>query len=672
MPKSAKKPAQTTQAVPMLDVRAAPVADSYDESSRTVDFVASTGARGLRRRFWGEDYYEELAISEEAIRLERLNNGAPFLNSHNSWSVSNVLGSIQRSWIEDDKLMIRVKFSQRDEVQPILQDIRDGVLPHVSVGYQVHEYDVTEKVGEIDIRRAVDWEPVEVSLVPIGFDDGATVRSSDEHVSQAIINRSPGATEGGTGMSTKRKKEQVPAATGAEGNEDLDTRAAGEGNEGADNRTSPAATPEPSPTDVRAAASAAAEEAVRNERARVTEIRRAVRTARLPDDFADTMINDGVSVEDAQKRIIEEWGKQDTSEETSVIRSGIDNEVVGKMREAVVDALAYRAGAADKVGEGAEFQGMTLLRVCEELVVRQGVSVRGMSPMELAGRALSTSDLAFIAGSLTNRTLLSGYESAPRTFVGVFRQGTAQDFRDINRVRLSGAPGLEKVEEGGEFKYGSVSDEKETYKLATYGKILSFTREAIINDDMDALVRIPTLFGRAAADLESELVWGVITANAALQDGTALFHSDHGNLGSAAAISVASVGAARAAMRKQLGMEGRLINVQPRHIIVGADKETELDQFMTSITPDTQGNAIPQSMRSLNPVIEPRLTGTSWYIAADYMQVDTIEYSYLNGSQGVYLETREGFNRDGIEIKARHDFAAKAIDYRGLYRNPGA
>ena len=66
---------------------------------------------------------------------------------------------------------------------------------------------------------------------------------------------------------------------------------------------------------------------------------------------------------------------------------------------------------------------MTLLRLCEDLLTRQGVNVRGLAPYELASRALSTSDLANIAGSVFNRTLLSGYESGQRTFVGVFRQG---------------------------------------------------------------------------------------------------------------------------------------------------------------------------------------------------------------------------------------------------------
>jgi len=627
---------------PMLDVRAAFVPASFNEESRTVEFVASTGARGLRRRLWGEDYYEELDVAESSIRMDRLNNGAPFLNSHSQWDVSDVLGVVERAWVENGELMIRVKFSQRDEVAPILQDIRDGVLRHVSVGYFVHKYEITEQSGELDVYRATDWEPAEVSLVPIGFDDRAVSRSAERSTQVEII-PAHGATAKEVTM-TDEVRSEAPVE-----------------------ESQPAVVEERS-IDVEAVA----QEAINQERSRVAEIRKAVRTARLSDTVADSLIDEGVSVDAARARIIDQIGQQDTSEESSTVRAGVDHGVVENMRGAAVDALLHRGGYG-KVEQGNPFAGMSLLRLCEDLLVRQGVNVRGMSSMDLASRALSTSDLANIAGAVFNKTLLAGYESSPRTFVGVFRQATANDFRDINRVRLSGAPALEEVKESGEFKYGKVSDEKETYSLATYGKILPFTRQTIINDDMDALTRVPMLFGRAAADLESDIVWAILTDNDALSDGVALFHANHSNLqGSGGDISTTTVGAARAAMRAQTGLEGRLINVMPRHIIVGAAGETELDTFLSDITPATQANAIPTSMQRLNPVVEPRLTGNAWYLAADFNQVDTIEYCYLNGNQGVYVETREGFNMDGIEIKARHDFAAKAIDYRGLYKNAGA
>jgi len=647
--------------VPMLDFRAAPVPESLNEESQTVDFIASTGARGLRRS-WRGDYYEELEVSESAVRLGRLQNGAPFLNTHSSWSSSDVLGVVERAWIESGNLMVTVRFSQRDSVAPIFQDIKDGILRHVSVGYMVHEYAVTEKEGELDVRVGVDWEPMEVSIVPMGFDDAAVSRGAEKEVSQAKITYrvSGPITTGGANMPTpkKRKQETAPA--------DTDTP---------DNENQPAGVSEAEATRIaQEAATTAANDATTAERQRVTDIRSAVRAGKLGDDFADGLINEGVSIDDAREKIIEAFADAGDSEDTFGIRSSVDGDIVADIREGASNALLHRASPdVELTDQGREFGNMSLLRLCEDLLQRQGVNVRSLSSHEIASRALSTSDLANIAGSVVNRTLLQGYESGTRTFVGVFRQGTAVDFRDINRIRLSGAPSLEEVKEGGEFKYGKVTDEKETYSLATYGKILPFTRQMIINDDMDALTRVPMMFGRSAADLESDIVWAIVTANAALQDGVVLFHADHSNLaGSGGAISVTTVGAGRAAMRVQTGMEGRLINVMPKFLIGGADAETVIDQFLTAITPNTQANAQPSVMRSLAPVIEPRLTGNAWYLAADYNQVDTIEYSYLQGNQGVYLETKQGFDIDGIAIKARHDFAAKAIDYRGLYKNAGA
>ena len=77
----------------------------------------------------------------------------------------------------------------------------------------------------------------------------------------------------------------------------------------------------------------------------------------------------------------------------------------------------------------------------------------------------------------------------------------------------------------------------------------------------------------------------------------------------------------------------------------------------------------------LEPISEPQLDAaseTAWHLAASPNQIDTIEYAYLEGQQGAYIETRNGFDVDGVEIKCRLDFGAKAIDWRGLYKNPGA
>ena len=185
----------------------------------------------------------------------------------------------------------------------------------------------------------------------------------------------------------------------------------------------------------------------------------------------------------------------------------------------------------------------------------------------------------------------------------------------------------------------------------------------LINDDLDAFTRIPAMYGNSIAQLESDVVWGIVTSNPAMADGTAL--------------AVEAVGAARAAMAKQTGLDKKtVLNVRPAFLIVPASLELKAEQLVAqNLVPADSTKVVPQSIRTLSPISEPRLDAnspTAWYLAASPNQIDTIEYAYLEGQQGAYIETRNGFDVDGVEIKCRLDFGAKAIDWRGLYKNPGA
>jgi hypothetical protein len=61
-----------------------------------------------------------------------------------------------------------------------------------------------------------------------------------------------------------------------------------------------------------------------------------------------------------------------------------------------------------------------------------------------------------------------------------------------------------------------------------------------------------------------------------------------------------------------------------------------------------------------------------WYLAASPLAIDTVEYATLAGSDGPELDARDGFDIDGVELRAREDFAAAVVDWRGLVLNPGA
>ncbi len=221
------------------------------------------------------------------------------------------------------------------------------------------------------------------------------------------------------------------------------------------------------------------------------------------------------------------------------------------------------------------------------------------------------------------------------------------DFKPVSRVQLGEAPKLERVLESGEFKRGAMGDAAEKYSIATYGKIVSITRQVIINDDLDAFTRVPRNFGVAAANLESDLVWGVILANAAMSDGNALFSAAHNNVGTGAAISSVAVGGGRQQMRVQTGLDGKtLLNVTPTYIVVPLPWRPD-EQFLGQIFPTKTADAVTNTMRKLVPISDPRLdngvtvngqnyagSATNWMLAASPDQIDTIELAYLEGMEG--------------------------------------
>ena len=355
-------------------------------------------------------------------------------------------------------------------------------------------------------------------------------------------------------------------------------------------------------------------------------------------------------------------------------------------REGAFNALLHRANpSAHKMeGPATQFRGMDLMDMARDAVERAGYRTRGMSKQEIAVKALqSTSDFPGILGNTINRSLRAGYEASPRTFLPFSRQATLPDFKEISRVQLGGAPSLKRVVEGGEYEQGSIGEGAEKYRVHKYGRIVALTWETIVNDDLDALSRIPFAFGASAADLESDLVYAILTNNPAMADGKALFHADHGNLASAAAALADALdptktnplAAMRKAMRLQKGIEGRYITVNPQFLIVPPSLEEVALKATNAGFVAGKGVDINVSGVTLTPIVEPRLedgSATAWFGAAMPGVIDTIEYAYLEGHEGVFTETKSGFEVDGMQVKCRHVFGAKAIDYRGFYKNAGA
>lgn len=646
-----------------LSVRAQDAADKGDggdagqRENLVLEFPFSSEEPYLRTAWWDDPWLEVLGHGDGECDLTRLADGAPVLCNHGRFGTGDtpmcLIGATQRAWIENGRGYVEVKLSRRDGMSGLLQDIEDGIVRNVSVGYQILERTlIRQNADGPDEYRVTKWLPLEVSIVDVPADATVGIGRSHEQPTQGTRGERYRVVDlPDEGSMTKGNEMSQSAQTQASGANSL----------------------APDADKIKRDAEQAGAVA---ERARQKDIRDMVRGAGLEATVADDLIERGVSADEAGRAVLQKMVERSKAAPTSS-RADIEtvrDETVTR-REMAANALLHRFNPNIKLEEGArEFRGLTLLELARDLLAREGVNTRGMDKMQVAARALQgTSDLANIVANVANKSLRAAYQVAPRTFTRWARRATAPDFKALTRVALSDAPALEKVNEHGEFKRGAFTDGKETYQLVTVGKIVGITRQVIVNDDLDAFTRIPALFGTAAANYESDTVYAILTANAALSDGTALFHADHKNLGSGV-IAVAGLSSMRSAMRVQKTPQGVVMNLQPRYLIVPAALETVAEQYTSADFVSAKSGDINPFKGSLEVVVEGRLDAASsaiWYGAADPSQVDTVEYAYLEGQEGVYVEHRVGFEVDGVEVKARLDFASKAIDHRGLYKSTG-
>jgi len=351
-----------------------------------------------------------------------------------------------------------------------------------------------------------------------------------------------------------------------------------------------------------------------------------------------------------------------------------------KKRIAMASAIEVRAygGASDGSNP---YRGMTMFEMARASAEAAGVNTRGMDRMDVVGAAFthSSSDFPLLLGDTARKALKRGYEEAPEVFPLFTRAVSLSDFKPTSLAGLGRFSNLDIVREGGEYKYGTFNESGSSLQLVTYGKMFSVTRQAIINDDLNALSDVPRKMGQAAKRTIGNAVFNLITSNPILSDGFALFSTEHGNLVSpGAVISTASIDGMRVLMATQTDADGNIVRVPLKYIIVpmglGGLARTVLEsQFEVG---GSKNLTTPNTVRNTFEIIEdPRLdanSATAWYGIADPALFDGLVVGYLDGNQEPYLESKEGWSVDGTAWKVRIDAAAAVADPIALAKNPGA
>lgn len=609
--------------------------DQVDTDSRTVEL--SFSSETPYGRWFGD---EILCHDEECINLERFSNGlGTVLFNHDR---DAVVGHIEKVWLEDNRGKALVRFDTDEQSETIFQKVQSGTLQGVSVGYAIYRYEVLEDEDTKSTNGrfngpayvVTDWEPLEISIVSVPADPTVGVGRSAEEIHTSIDTQ-----EDNTRMDQEKTLEvqevkSTPVETGIT-QEDL-------------------------------------QKAMEQERKRTSEITALFRDFDV--EGADEAIVMGVSVDEARAMVMDQLRARNKGVSVTMGEAESD-----KFRAAAQDAVLMAAGipVADAAPGAQELRGHSMVELAREALQREGLKANFGDNMELARQAInSTSTFPAIMANLANKSIMVGFNEAETTYQIWAGKGSNRDFKEAARVALSEAGNLELVPEGGQFQQDFLGEASARTKVATYGKLFSLTRQAIINDDLGLFSKIATKYGSAAKRLVNKMVYAQLTGNVKMQDSVALFDTKHGNVaGTGEALSVKAIAKAITAMRRQKGITGdATLNITPKYLVVPPELEMAAYQIVNStaaVDGVNSGVVNPYKGRFV-VVADAELTDPdAWYLVADASQHDTIEVTYLNGVETPRLETRQGFDVDGIEYKVAFDCGVSALDFRGVFKNAG-
>jgi HK97 family phage prohead protease len=567
--------------------------------ARSIEVVWSTGAGVVRSGGWNKEPYIEV-LDLEGANLERFNNGAPVLNSHQSRTLSDQLGVVEKAWVEDNVGKAKIRFSSRQDVEPIFNDVATGIIRNVSIGYKINKEEREERENEPDILRVKEFELFELSFVPIPADSKAQTRHYEE-------------------KSTMLDKEKI----------------------------------------------------AKEERCRVDEIRSLCKKFEVEEAIETELVDSGMNISNARERILDSLTTKNVT--SPRIESGSLDETVTK-RDAIANALEHRIDPSVPLTEQArQYHSHTLVDVARELINDS----RNLSRSQIAERAFhSTSDFPKILGNLVNTTLMKSYDALVNTqnFRPLTRTATVRDFKPITRVRLGETPNFLPLPEGAEITYGSTGEAQEQFKIGSYGRGFSITRQAIINDSLDAFSDIKK-WSYAAARLESKLFWDEFTSGV-LVDKLPIFDPKHKNVAKTGAkLSVESLSEARIAMARHQGLdarEGDFLDITPKFLIVPIELATQAQQLMSHAYVPNMQDKINVFAGAYTIITDARLKDpNAWYLAASPDYIDIAEMIYLEGHVGPRVESKIDFETSALRIKATMDVGCKILDYRGLYMNKG-
>jgi len=619
------------------------VVESWNEQDRTVEAVLSAGADVERYEYderWNlVRYVERLRMDAASIRMARLSSGnMPWVVMHRTGDVDSLVGVVLRGWLdENNQLRVLVRLSDDEESAPTVRKIINGTLRGVSVGYWIYREEITTEPGQLEVREAIDWEPFEGSSVIVPADPAGAIRSHQPPAPKPL---------------------QEPTMSAP-------------------------ATPD----------AAAIRAAVEAENKRVTTIQSRAAALGLGDDVIKPLVDDTtITVEAAAVRMLDAVASQQEKQRlTPTPGLQFVGDAGDKRREALEDVIELKLGLRHDLSDRARSLGLLNLRmdtIAHEVLRGSGMEPKGFTvPAEVFKRSVmhhmrsmggiqTSATLPSLLENVANKALIKPFTGQAASYERVSRRQDLPDFKAQSVVLMNTFPDLEEIPEGDDVKYGVLTDGADTWRLASYGKGVKLSFQAMINDDLSGIQQVIQTAPTAVYAKRAALFWAMLTANSGAGQnvrGAVMISTGRKNAGTAGALAVGTVNELiQLLMQQNLpGSTTQFLQQVATHIILPAHYAQIWQQISQPYyVPTSAANAKTQLLMSLEVLALPQLgiSGNKpFYVLA--AENTPFVHGTLQGQPGPMMEQETDFDSGGIKMKVVDHFGCKAVDYHGIAGN---
>lgn len=685
-----------------IELEAAIRSDDVDAEARTVA-VSFSSETPVRDYGWGPPVV--LLHEPRSAHFARFAEMGSILLNHD---VDQIVGRPESVELDAKARKGRavIRFDEDPESERIWQKVKNGSLRGISVRYQprnareLKERESWKSPGGKSFRGPLyvvdNWEPREISLTPLPADQAVGVGRQgleDQEMPQWLLDllKKRGLIE------EDASDDEIRSAVEKYLEDDQDAEGV------------PATPPaDPPKTPARAtptAPPAAPDDDAETRDAEATRCRELAHVAQLGgmDSELAGWIANGTTVEAARAAALKKRAAQNVP--TPIVSFDVDER--DKVRSAVLGVLMRRAAVDSPLDpEAVKRQFGEIPKAAEDMPSNMGLlDLARFHAMRSGARGAerwdredlvryicgvrsppggTSSDLPYLLEAVVTKSLSAAFMEYPATYQGWTQVLEVPDFKSAKRVKLSEAADFKLNPPGMPIEESILDDISESYSVATYARKFGITRQAIINDDLDGIMRLPALFGIAAQRGINKLVYATfLGAPTMAEDSEALFSASHtsgSNLttsGGAFSITTLSAGMALMAKQKGFGEDSAPLNIFPSIVLCPIAISTTVRQIIEGqVNANTAANAILPWMRNLSVVSDPLLDANdanAWYLAArpGVGGVDGMAVVFLRGRRTPTTEREETGDVLGLQWRSYIDYGAKALEHRSFYKNDG-